>query len=94
MNARKIPITTPATEFQTERNFFKGIGLSVDQIADDAAKELPEKLNRVFTAHRKCNAVALKLACEDLSKFLGGMQAVTNSVVTATVGHINRRPRP
>lgn len=75
-------------------DFFLGLGLVVDQIDDDVRKELPNYLNRVVTAHRQKAPVALKLACEDLAKFLGGMQAVANAVVKQCCEHNARRPRP
>lgn len=79
---------------EQEPDFFTGISLTIDQIDNDYRVELPSKLLRVVTAHRSKNATAMKLAAEDLAKFLGGMQSVADSVARAAVRHLKRRPRP
>lgn len=88
------PRMAPTVEEGERGRFMIGMGLIVDQIDDDVRNELPKYLHRVVTAQRGNEPVALKLACEDLAKFLGGMQSVANSVVRAACEHNRRRPRP
>lgn len=86
------PAPLPAADQAPD--FYTGISVTIDQIDDDVRKELPRLLRHLVTAHRARNSVAMKLAAEDLAKFTGGMQGVANSVVRASLVHINRRPRP
>lgn len=75
-------------------DWFTGISVPIGQIGHDYAIELRLRMQRLQSAHETKNASAMKLAAEDLEKFLGGMSAVAGSVARAAIVHINRRPRP
>ena len=74
-------------------DFFTGISLVVDQIDDDVRNDLPRLLQRVVTAHRAKDAVALKLATEAYGKHLSNMIGVADLVTRQCISNINRRPR-
>jgi hypothetical protein len=74
-------------------DWFTGASLVVEQIDEDVRKELPQKLLRLVSAHRAKSATGVKLAAEDLAKFLGGMQSVADSLVRSSIQYLNRRAR-
>lgn len=84
----------PNASLDTGPDFFTGISVVIEQMRADYATDLPQKMRAFTTAFEAKDAPSMKLAGEDLARFLGGMQAVANSVVRASLVHINRRPRP
>lgn len=84
----------PISEVEQAPDWFTGISVPVAQMVDDYTNELRPRLQRLRTAHEAKNASAMKLAAEDLAKFLGGMSSVSDSIARAAITHLNRRPRP